>query len=168
MIACARAVRRSNSAFVKPRRGGAVMCIVVALPLEELGAAEPSTAAASVEADNAPTSPARSASLPSPPPRGGEGWGEVGVNKQPRSMIADIGAHLAAEHPIGPARVHEDDRQEEERADQEKGLGVRRGGGLPQGEPIRYDHRPQADADAEIGHEEEQHGADEGSRLRAV
>ena len=37
-------------------------------------------------------------------------------------MIADVAAHLAAEHPIGPGRVHQDDRQQEQRADQQEGL----------------------------------------------
>ena len=41
------------------------------------------------------------------------------------SMIADVGAHLAAEHPIGPARVDQDDRQQEQRADQQEGLRAR-------------------------------------------
>lgn len=42
------------------------------------------------------------------------------------SVVADVAAHLAAEHPIGPSRVHEDDRQQEQRADEKEGLGVGR------------------------------------------
>ncbi len=41
------------------------------------------------------------------------------------SVIADIRAHLAAEHPVGPAGVHEDDRQQKQSADREEGLGAR-------------------------------------------
>src|SRR4030095_6336475 len=42
------------------------------------------------------------------------------------SVIADIGADLAAEHPIRPPRVHQDDRDQKQRAHQQKGLRVRR------------------------------------------
>ena len=50
------------------------------------------------------------------------------------SVIADIGAHLAAKHPVRPARVDQDHRQQEQRADQQERLRARRRGGLPQRE----------------------------------
>ena len=37
-------------------------------------------------------------------------------------VIPQVAADLAAKHPVGPAGVHEDDRQQEQRAHQQKGL----------------------------------------------
>jgi hypothetical protein len=37
-------------------------------------------------------------------------------------MIPDIAAHLAEENPIGPGSVYQDNPQEEQRANQQKGL----------------------------------------------
>src|SRR5580704_2721152 len=70
-------------------------------------------------------------------------------------MIADVGAHLAAEHPIRPRRVGQDDRQQEQRADQEELLRARRGRGLVEREMSRHDHGPQADGDADVRHYEQ-------------
>ncbi len=44
--------------------------------------------------------------------------------RQP-SVIADLGPHLAAEHPVGPRGVHQNHRQQEQRPDQEKRLRAR-------------------------------------------
>src|SRR6266850_7244558 len=38
------------------------------------------------------------------------------------SMVAGVGTHLAAEDVVGPAGVGDDDRQEKQRADQQKRL----------------------------------------------
>lgn len=38
------------------------------------------------------------------------------------SLVADLAADLATEYPIGPCGVHEDHRQQRERAYQNKGL----------------------------------------------
>src|SRR5580698_4485906 len=57
-------------------------------------------------------------------------------------MIADIGTHLAAKHPIRPGSIGQDHGQQEQRADQEELLGARRGRGLVEREMSRHDHRP--------------------------
>src|SRR5882672_7419635 len=74
--------------------------------------------------------------------------GETGTVDVMRSMIADVGTHLAAKHPIRPRCVDQNHRQQEERADQQEGLGALRCGGLIEREMPRHDHRPQADGDA--------------------
>ena len=91
---------------------------------------------------------------------------DVGVDHAPEawlthSMIPHVGAHLAAEHPVGPRRVHQDDRQQEQRADQEERLRALGGRGLPERVVERHDHRPQADGDADEGHEEQADRAQE-------
>ncbi len=63
-------------------------------------------------------------------------------------VIADIGAYFSAKHPIRPSRVHQDDRQQKQRADQQKSLCAFGGSGLPQTEAMRNDVGPQADCDA--------------------
>ena len=71
-------------------------------------------------------------------------------------MIADVGAHLAAEHPVGPAGVDQDDRQQEQRADQQEGLRAAATTAASHSViVVRHDHRPQADREAEIGHREQ-------------
>jgi hypothetical protein len=49
------------------------------------------------------------------------------LSKDSGSVIAYLCTHLAAEHPIGPRRVHQDDREQEQRPDQQESLRARRG-----------------------------------------
>src|SRR5690606_36204318 len=69
------------------------------------------------------------------------------------SVVTQIRPDLAAEQPVGPASVHQDHRQQEHRPDGQEGLRALRGSCFPQGVSMRHDHRPQADADADIGDE---------------
>src|SRR5579862_388885 len=78
----------------------------------------------------------------------------------PLSVITKFTAHFAAEDPIRPGGVHQDDRQEKQRADQEKRLRAWRRGRLPQRVMIGHDHRPQADANAEERHHKQRDGAE--------
>src|SRR5712671_3217834 len=63
------------------------------------------------------------------------------------SVVADVAADLSSEDPIRPARIHEDHRQQEQRADQQEALGAGRRGRVPYADLMGHDHRPQADGD---------------------
>src|SRR5262245_44430991 len=65
------------------------------------------------------------------------------------SVVAEIATDLSSKYPIRPARVHENDRQHEERPDQQEGLRARWGRRLPQRKPVRDDHRPETDCQTE-------------------
>src|SRR4051794_14735580 len=73
-----------------------------------------------------------------------------GLRRSFTSLIADARAELAAKNPIRPRRVHEDDRQQERRADQQKHLRAGRRRGLPQREVTGHHVRKQADGNAKI------------------
>ena len=70
-------------------------------------------------------------------------------------MIADVGSHLAAKHPIGPARIHQDYRQEYERSNKQECLRPIGGSCLPKRKMGRYDQRVKADGNSEIGKSKE-------------
>src|SRR4051794_791113 len=78
-----------------------------------------------------------------------------------RSVIADIRPDFAAKYPIGPARVHQDHRQEDECADQQKRLRSIRGRSFPQSKVVGHDHRIKTDRNTDIRQHEEPDGADE-------
>src|SRR5690606_13612861 len=67
-----------------------------------------------------------------------------------RSVIALVGRDLAAEHVVAPRRVHQDEGDDEQRADQREALALRWRGGLPDGQRAGHDMRPQADAQAAV------------------
>src|SRR6185312_16417357 len=71
-----------------------------------------------------------------------------------RSMIADIAAYLAPEHPIRPPRIDGDNGQQKQGADTQEDLGAWVRGGLLQREMVRHDHGEQADGDPHIGQRE--------------
>jgi hypothetical protein len=50
------------------------------------------------------------------------GNGGIALGAADKLMITGNAAGLAAKHPVGPSGVHQDDRQQEQRADQKKGL----------------------------------------------
>src|SRR5579863_823538 len=75
--------------------------------------------------------------------------------RMPLSVITDVAAQLAAEHPIRPAGIHEDDWQQRHRANEEEGLCAWWRGGLPDRVVTRYDHRPQTDRNTKIRHQEQ-------------
>src|SRR5262249_49913658 len=52
------------------------------------------------------------------------------------SVIAGVGCHLAAEDPIGPSGVAEDQRYQDRHSDQHENLTVLRGGCLPDGDAL--------------------------------
>ena len=81
------------------------------------------------------------------------------------SVIADIGSNLAAKHPIGPARVHQDHRQQHKCADKKEGLGALGGRRFPQREMVGNDHREEADRDPDIREDKETDGAGERQAL---
>ena len=80
-------------------------------------------------------------------------------------MIGDIPTDFAAKDPIRPARVHQDDRQQEQRADQQERLRPRRGGGVPQRDAWRNDAGKQADRETDLTHCEQSH---RGEKRRGV
>src|SRR5262245_13260625 len=72
------------------------------------------------------------------------------------SVVAEIPTDFSPEDLIGPARVHEDHRQHEERSDQQEGLRTWRGRRFPEREAVRDDHGPEADGKAEVREQEQQ------------
>src|SRR5690606_8652362 len=66
------------------------------------------------------------------------------------SVIAGVGIDLAAKHPVGPARIGEDDGNHDRHPDQHEGLAVGGCGRLPDCDAARYDIGPHADAEAGI------------------
>ena len=70
-------------------------------------------------------------------------------------MIAAPGLHLAAEHPIGPRRIAENQRDQHGDAEQHEDLAVLRRGRLPDGDALRHDIGIHADAEAGIGQREQ-------------
>src|SRR5215469_10730637 len=60
-------------------------------------------------------------------------------------VISGVGAHLAPEHPIRPAGIDQDHRQQEQGAHAQEYLGVGRRCRLPQRIMMRHDHGEQAD-----------------------
>jgi hypothetical protein len=58
------------------------------------------------------------------------------------SMITCVGPDLAAEYPIRPGGVAEDDRQQKQRAEDQEGLRTRRRGRVPQADARRHDVGP--------------------------
>src|SRR4051794_38922366 len=79
----------------------------------------------------------------------------------PSSMIAALGSHLAAEHPIGPGGVTENEWYQNGHADQHEDLTVLRRRRLPDGDALRHDIRPHADAEPRIGQREQHEGQKE-------
>ena len=76
---------------------------------------------------------ARARSAPVPIALGSATPAEVGgmAARDSRSGIAEVAAHLAAKDPVGPAGVHEDDWQQEQRAHEQESLGRPGGRSLP-------------------------------------
>src|ERR1700677_3536332 len=66
-------------------------------------------------------------------------------------MIAAPGSYLAAKHPIGPRGVAEDQRHEHGHAEQHEDLAVLGRCRLPDGDALRHDIGPHADAEPGIG-----------------
>src|SRR3990167_7696601 len=77
------------------------------------------------------------------------------------SMIAVFLGHLAAKHVVAPGGVHQDEGDNEQRADQDETLALRRCGGLPDAHRRRDDVRPQADAQAAVAEEDQRQGQQE-------
>src|SRR4051812_27994033 len=76
-------------------------------------------------------------------------------------VVAVMRRDLAAKHVVRPADVHEDDRQQEQRADEQERLRRRCRRGLPQRMRIRHDIGKKTDAEPEIAHGEKSHRTDE-------
>src|SRR5947209_4037958 len=70
------------------------------------------------------------------------------------SMIAALGPNLAAEDPISPPGVAEDQRYHDGHADQHQDLAVFRRRSLPDVDALRHDVRIHADAEPGIGQRE--------------
>src|SRR5215211_1080035 len=83
-------------------------------------------------------------------------------------VVARPSTNLAAEDPIGPRRIPNDDRQEEQRADEEKGLRAGCGGRIPETDGMRDDVWPQADREADIAHREQGDGAEKRQKFSAT
>src|SRR5450759_1926758 len=67
------------------------------------------------------------------------------------SMIAAPGLDLAAEYPIGPRGIAENQRYQTANAEQHEDLAVLRRCRLPDGDALRHDIGPHADAEPGIG-----------------
>src|SRR6185312_14098033 len=72
------------------------------------------------------------------------------------SMVAASVRDLAAENPIGPAGITEDQRHEYGHAEQHEDLAVFGRGRLPDRDALRYDIGPHADAETGIGQRKQQ------------
>src|SRR5580704_16882322 len=70
------------------------------------------------------------------------------------SMITAFGPDLAAEYPIGPAGVAQNQRYQDGHAVQHEDLAALGRSRLPDGDAPRYDIRIPADAESEIGQRE--------------
>src|ERR1700687_617645 len=77
------------------------------------------------------------------------------------SMITAPGSHLAAEYPIGPRRVTENQRYQHGHADQHEELAALRRRRLPDGDALRHDIGIHADAKSGIGQQEQRQGQEE-------
>src|SRR5690606_6931769 len=78
-----------------------------------------------------------------------------------RSVVAIVGTHLAAEHVVAPGRVHENQRNDQQRAYQREPLAFRRRGSLPDAHVRRDDVGPEADAQATVTKENQRQGEQE-------
>src|SRR3954447_20552306 len=70
------------------------------------------------------------------------------------SMIS-VRADLAAEHPIGPAGVSENDRHDDDSPDQHEQLALWRSGGVPDRHRTRHDIGVNADPKSDEAEKEE-------------
>src|SRR5690554_296219 len=84
----------------------------------------------------------------------------------PLSVIAFVSPHLATEHVIGPRRVHEDDRNDEERPYERKPLALRWTCRFPYVYIGRYDVGPDADAQTAVAQKHEAQRQNEWCRIR--
>src|SRR5258706_12532254 len=71
------------------------------------------------------------------------------------SMITALGPYLAAEYPIGPRGIAENERYQHGNAEQHEELAVPWRCRLPDGDALRHDIGPHADAEAGIGQREQ-------------
>src|ERR1700704_6244187 len=71
------------------------------------------------------------------------------------SMIAAFGPYLAAEYPIGPRGITENERDKNGNANQHEELAALGRCRLPDGDALRHDIGPHADAEASIGQREQ-------------
>ena len=79
----------------------------------------------------------------------------VAVFAPDASMIAAPGLDLAAEHPIGPRGITENQRYQTGNAEQHEDLAVLRRCRLPDGDALRHDIGPHADAEPGVGQREQ-------------
>src|SRR5882762_4452415 len=70
-------------------------------------------------------------------------------------MITALGSHLAAEYIIGPRRIAENERYQYGDADQHEDLAAAGRRRLPDGDALRHDIGPHADAEPGIGQREQ-------------
>src|ERR1700687_278008 len=70
-------------------------------------------------------------------------------------MITALGPYFAAEYPIGPRGVAENERYQHGNAEQHEELTVLWRCRLPDGDALRHDIGPHADAEAGIGQREQ-------------
>src|SRR3954462_2122426 len=88
------------------------------------------------------------------------------ANQASRLMIAML-ADLAAEHPIGPAGISEDDRHQHSGAGEHEALARIRRGRLPDRDPAWNDVGPDRDGEARHGEQEQQEADQEGHPVAA-
>src|SRR5205823_9557985 len=79
----------------------------------------------------------------------------------PASVISALGPHLAAEDPIGPRRISENERHQHGDAEQHEDLTVLRRGRLPDGDALRHDVGIHADPKPGIGEHEQRQRQEE-------
>lgn len=77
------------------------------------------------------------------------------------------GGDLTPEQPVDVGRVTEDHRQQHDRSDEEEALAARVGGRVPDRHRGRHDHGEQADAESDIGQQEQAETAQERHHLLA-
>src|SRR5690606_3865453 len=93
---------------------------------------------------------------------------EIGTHHLLTSVIAIACPHLAPEYVVGPAGIHEEAGDDEQRADQGEALTRRGPGGLPEMTVRRDDVRPETDAQATVTQEDQTQRQHEGAALRAT